>query len=193
MIPKLAAWLGVEPMYVPGYAVMVGVASILAASIILSQARREGVGLRDEARTLMLAYVGALAGGYLYEWIRVTPEALVRWTVEPYLHVGRAAYGGLIFALGAAFLHQRRIGAPPLRFFDRAALAMGPIYAFVRAGCFLEGCDYGAVTASALGVRYPSGSLAASAHAQAGGGALGAGSLPGHPTQLNEGDRKSGV
>ena len=63
---------------------------------------------------------------------------------------------------------------------------MGISFALVRVGCFLEGCDYGRPTALPWGVRFPSGSLAAQAHAAAGWVPDGAPSLPVHPTELYE-------
>lgn len=190
MKPYVLGWLALHDLpalLLPGYGAMVGLATLLAASIVLGATRREGGDVRGTATTLLLAYLGALGGGYVYEWIRVTPEALAALSIEPYLHVGRAAYGGLIFASLAALLHLRRRGAPIGAFFDRCALSLGVVFALVRAGCFLEGCDYGAVTEGPLGVHYPPGSIAALDHVARGWIGAGAPSLPVHPTQLYEG------
>lgn len=62
-------------------------------------------------------------------------------------------------------------------------IALG--HAFGRVGCFFAGCCYGAVTDSALGVRFPAGSSAARRFPEIADGRV-TGSLPVLPTQLFE-------
>ena len=88
--------------------------------------------------------------------------------LAPDEHPGRAAYGGLLFAIAAAALYLQRAREPLAPFFDRVAIGAGLTFALVRTGCFLAGCDYGLPTAHAWGVRFPPGSLAALDHARAG-------------------------
>jgi phosphatidylglycerol:prolipoprotein diacylglycerol transferase len=114
------------------------------------------------------------------------PAAVAAGSFRPVLHPGRAAYGGLLFAVGAAALYLRRAGQPLAPFFDRVAIGVGLTFALVRTGCFLAGCDYGLPTAHAWGVRFPPGSLVALDHARRGFVPRGASSLPVHPTQLYE-------
>lgn len=190
MRPLCEAWLaahGLPPWVAPSYATMVGIASVAASMIVLRRTEREGDDVRGAATTLLVAYVAALLGGYVYELLRVTPDAIAEGSLHPYLHVGRAAYGGLLFATLAAAIHVRRRGASVGAFFDRVSVTLGIVYAAVRTGCFLEGCDYGAATAGPLGVVYPPTSLAALDHVRAGWIEAGAASLPTHPTQLYEG------
>ena len=190
MKPVALEWVvahGLPEWIVPGYGTLAGLAALVAAALVLRLTERESGDARATATTLLLAYAAALGGGYVYEWLRVTPAALMAGSVEPYLHVGRAAYGGLLFATAVAALHLRRRGAPVTPFFDRIALGLGAVYALVRLGCFLEGCDYGTPTELWVGVRYPEGSLAALHHAHLGWIPVGSASLPTHPTQLYEG------
>jgi prolipoprotein diacylglyceryltransferase len=189
MRPLLVAWLlrhGWPGWLAPDYAVMVGVAGVASALLILRLAERDGARVDIQARALLLAYVGALFGGYVFEGLRAVPEALAAQSLDPIVFAGRAAYGGLLFGLLCPVLYLRRRGEPLAGFLDRATVAMGISFASVRVGCFLEGCDYGVPTASALGVRFPAGSLAAEAHGEAGFVPFGEASLPVHPTQLYE-------
>jgi prolipoprotein diacylglyceryltransferase len=181
------ASLGLPAWLAPTYATLVGVGAIVAAAIVLWLTEREGDDRRGTATTLLVAYVAALLGGYVYEGLRVTPEAIATLSLHPYMHVGRAAYGGLLFAALAAAVHVHRRGASPARFLDRVALVLGIVFLAVRTGCFLAGCDYGTPTESVLGVSYPPGSLAAIAHAEHGWIADGAASVPVHASQLYEG------
>jgi prolipoprotein diacylglyceryltransferase len=189
MKPLVLDWLvrhGLPAWLAPDYAMMVGLAAILGAVLAMRVARRDGEDLAVQARALLLAYAAALVGGFAFEWVRALPVAIAIGSPAPVLFAGRAAYGGLLAALVAPAVYLRKRPGAIAAFFDRAVLPMGIAFAFVRVGCFLEGCDYGQTTALAVGVRFPPGSLAANAHAAAGWVPEGAFSLPVHPTELYE-------
>ncbi|KYF65087.1 prolipoprotein diacylglyceryl transferase, partial [Sorangium cellulosum] len=182
-------WLerhGLPPWLAPTYAVMVAVAGLLGAAAFFWLVRRDRGDEAAEGRALLAGYVAALLGGHVFEALRAAPEALARGSWGPMLHAGRAAYGGLIAGVAVAVLVLLRHGAAVRPFLDRLVPGLGITYACVRTGCFLAGCDYGHVTAGALGVRFPAGSPAAEDHAAAGWVPLGAPSLPVHATQLYE-------
>ncbi|XXT22037.1 prolipoprotein diacylglyceryl transferase family protein [Sorangium sp. So ce429] len=182
-------WLerhGLPPWLSPTYAVMVAVAGLLGAMAFFWLVRRDEGDVAVEGRALLSGYVAALLGGHVFEALRAAPEALARGSWGPVLHAGRAAYGGLLAGVVVASLVLLRHRAPVRPFLDRLVPGLGITYACVRTGCFLAGCDYGRVTAGALGVRFPAGSPAAMDHAAAGWVPLGAPSLPVHPTQLYE-------
>jgi prolipoprotein diacylglyceryltransferase len=166
---------------------MVGLATFLGAILILRMAKRDRADVREQAFTLLLTYLACLLGGYVFEWVRMLPIAIAERSFSPILTAGRAAYGGLLGGLVFAPLWLRLRKQPVRPFLDRVTLGMGIEFAFVRAGCYLEGCDYGKPTASAFGVRFPAGSLAATDHVQRGFIPAGAPSLPVHPTELYEG------
>ncbi|WP_437637683.1 prolipoprotein diacylglyceryl transferase [Sorangium sp. So ce854] len=182
-------WLerhGLPPWLSPTYAVMVAVAGLLGGAAFFWLVRRDRGDVAVEGRALLAGYVAALLGGHVFEALRAAPEALARGSWGPMLHAGRAAYGGLIAGVAVAVLVLLRHGAAVRPFLDRLVPGLGITYACVRTGCFLAGCDYGRVTAGALGVRFPAGSPAADDHAAAGWVPLGAPSLPVHATQLYE-------
>jgi prolipoprotein diacylglyceryltransferase len=189
MRPALAAWLdarGLPAWLLPDYAILAGLASVLGVLLAVRLARRDGAPVAIEARAMAVAYLGALAGGYLIEILRLLPAAVSARSIEPLFEAGRAAYGGLLFGALAAALYLRLRGVPIAPFFDRVAISTGVVFAFVRTGCFLEGCDYGRVTAGPLGVRFPAFSDAALDHEARGWIATGTESLPVHATQLYE-------
>jgi len=189
MRPVLVAWLtrhGIPGWLAPDYMMLVGLSSLIAAVIALGHARRDGARVDLHARAFVLAYIVAIPGGYLFEAIRMLPAAIATRDITIILHAGRAAYGGLIASVGVAVLYLRRRGEPIGPFLNRIAVPAGIIFASVRTGCFLAGCDYGAITSSALGVRFPPGSLAAMDHAERGLIPFGAASLPVHATELYE-------
>ncbi|MBX3223977.1 MAG: prolipoprotein diacylglyceryl transferase, partial [Labilithrix sp.] len=189
MRPVFVAWLvrhGWPAWFCPDYVTMVGVATLVSAWLVLRQAERDGARTDVQARALVCTYVAALVGGYLFEWLRMIPVAVAERSILPIVLAGRAAYGGLLFGTLASVAYLRLRRAPCLPFLDRATLGMGLVFACVRFGCFLEGCDFGRPTASWAGVRFPAGSPAADAHALAGWIPSGAPSLPVHPTELYE-------
>ena len=189
MRPFVVNWLvrrGLPGWLAPEYFQLASLAALVGSAIALHLARRDGASRRHTARAIACAYLGALIGGYLFEALRAVPAAAVHGSWGPILHAGRAAYGGLLFAMAAAALYLRAAREPLAPFFDRVAVGVGLTFALVRTGCFLAGCDYGLPTAHAWGVRFPPGSLAALDHARRGFVPRGAASLPVHPTQLYE-------
>jgi len=189
MRPVLVAWLarqGLPVWLAPDYFQLASVATLLGAALALRLAARDGASRKHTANAIACAYVAALVGGYLFEALRAVPAGLATRSWHPVVHAGRAAYGGLLFAIAAAALYLRRAHQPLAPFFDRVAVGVGLTFALVRTGCFLAGCDYGLPTAQAWGVRFPPGSLAALDHARRGFVPPGAPSLPVHPTELYE-------
>ena len=189
MKPSVVAWLvgqGLPGWLVPDYFRLAAIAALVASALALRFAAHDRASQMHTARAIACAYLGALAGGYLFEAARALPAALASGAWRAVLHPGRAAYGGLLAAIGAASLYLVANRQPIAEFFDRIAVGAGLSFAFVRTGCFLAGCDYGLPTARAWGVRFPRGSLAALDHARRGFIPPGAPSLPVHPTQLYE-------
>ncbi|HEY2901318.1 MAG TPA: prolipoprotein diacylglyceryl transferase family protein [Polyangia bacterium] len=189
MRPVALAWFvrhGGPAALFPDYFSLAAIAALLASVITLWLAARDGASQRHTAHAIACAYVAALAGGYVFEALRALPAAAAAGSWRPVTHAGRAAYGGLLAAIGAAVLYLRAARQPVAPFFDRVAIGTGLTFALVRTGCFLAGCDYGWPTASVLGVRFPPGSLAALDQARRGLVPPGSASLPVHPTQLYE-------
>jgi phosphatidylglycerol:prolipoprotein diacylglycerol transferase len=189
MRPVVVAWLGGHGLpgwLLPDYFTFAVIATLIGSVIALRLAERDGASRVHTARAIACAYLGALAGGYLFEALRALPAAALAGSWAPVAHAGRAAYGGLLFAVLAAALYLRATGQPLAPFFDRVSVGTGLTFTLVRTGCFLAGCDYGRPTSSALGVRFPPRSLAALDHARRGFVAAGSPSLPVHPTELYE-------
>ena len=81
---------------------------------------------------------------------------------------GFVLYGGLIGGILCAALYVKMRGERITRIGDLAAPGMMIGIAFGRIGCFLNGCCYGHVTQSFLGVAFPKGSPAYSEQLKAG-------------------------
>ena len=189
MRPWAVAWMvrhGLPGWFVPDYFKLAVIAALATSVIGLRLAEHDRVSIHHTARAMACAYVGALAGGYVFESVRALPGALATGSWHTVLHPGRAAYGGLLAAIGAAAMYLAATRQPVAGFFDRMAIGAGLSFVLVRTGCFLAGCDYGLPTGQIWGVRFPPGSLAALDHARRGIIPRGAPSLPVHPTQIYE-------
>lgn len=189
MRPIVLAWLAHHDLpgwLLPDYFELAALATLVGSLLALRLAARDGASRTHTARAIACAYLAALVGGYLFEALRALPAALAVHSLRPLAHRGRAAYGGLLFAIVAAAVYLRSVREPLAPFFDRVAVGAGLTFALVRTGCFLAGCDYGLPTAHLWGVRFPVGSIAALDHLRRGFVPRGAPSLPVHPTQLYE-------
>jgi phosphatidylglycerol:prolipoprotein diacylglycerol transferase len=171
--------------WLPGWAVLQVIA--MAAAFAWFWRRTPG----DLARLricLLVGLAGAAAGAALFgmairipAWVRSGFElrALVRGGIMAY-----GALGGLSVAFAAM---TRRSGYSVGSSLDRLAPCMGVLVFFARIGCFFGGCEFGVVTSSPLGVRFPPQSPAFRQHLEAGLIlASDRGSLAVHPTQLYE-------
>jgi phosphatidylglycerol:prolipoprotein diacylglycerol transferase len=100
---------------------------------------------------------------------------------------GLTYYGGFIMAsaTGVAFLKWQK--APVLRTVDTTGWLIPFGLAWGRIGCFFNGCCFGTITDSPVGVIFPAGSQASRQQFDQGTlSAINLESLPVHPTQLYE-------
>lgn len=148
-------------------------------------------GARGERRRGVLCYLGglfgAVTGATLLPMVLRLPVALNTFDFHSLFVGDRMAIGALVgFALVATWA-AGRVGLERWRALDRLAPSMGALVIFGRIGCFLEGCDFGAITGVPWGVAYPAGSHAFE-HQLARGlvRATDGAALPVHPAQLYE-------
>ena len=162
-----------------------GIAALIGAIVVLRLARHDGERVDVQANALLAGYVAAFVGGHAFPSILALPSAIAAHDVMR-LSAGRASYGALLGGAAATVLVLRLHRASSLAVLDRAAACAGFVFALLRVGCFLDGCDYGHVTGSVVGISFPVDSRAALQHADLGFVPLGSASLPVYPTQLFE-------
>jgi prolipoprotein diacylglyceryltransferase len=185
----LTAWLlerGLPAWLCPDALMLVGVAGFLGGFLVLRRAMRDGAAVHEEARALALAFAAAWLGGFLFEAALKIPDVLATRSLEPLRGNGADMYAAILAGslVPAVYLRLRR--QPVLAYLDRSTLLWGVSIACARLGCFMNGCDFGFPTASFLGLRFPSGTPVAEAHAAMGWVRSGSACLPVHPTQLYE-------
>lgn len=164
----------------------------MAAYFVLRRHSQAVAGLHPDGSSQLLVF--AMAGGALGARLAYVAE---HWTAEfaglPFTEVFRFDKGGLMFygGLGGAIAAIAVFSILKRHSFwallDLSAIAVSLGHAFGRVGCFLNGCCYGRVTQSLVGVCYPAGSEPW--HAQVAQGLLQRSaprSLPVVPSQLVE-------
>jgi len=136
--------------------------------------------------------VGARLAFVAADWEHYSKDPLGIFRVD---QGGLIFYGGLICAAVALFFFARARKQKFSSLVDFTITSVPAAHAFGRAGCFLNGCCFGALSGRLPGVCYPGpraavplGSLAWQHHVRAGWiqKAAAAQSLPVHPVQLYE-------
>ncbi len=177
---SMTSWLtaAIDPMFAWAAALL----AALAYSV--RSARRSGLDPRSMYCAVVFAILGGLWGGHLlglivHGWVGGALAVFQFW------HGGKSYYGGLLGGGTAAglFFHNRKL--PVLAYADASMPALALGYSIGRMGCFLNGDDYGTVSAVSWAVVFPSGTEAHAAHLTRGWISSGAmWSLPVHPVQL---------
>jgi hypothetical protein len=160
-----------------------GLTQGLAAAIALGY-----VGFRTRRWSLVACFALALPAGVLGAFaLGLLYRLLDRLRGEDADLIGLALYGALVgIAAAFAYLAKRR-GLPALASLDLIAPALALLIAVGRLGCFLAGCDAGAISTSPLSLHFPQGSAVFRDHvAQGVVLTTDEWSLAVHPTQLYE-------
>jgi len=162
-------------------------AGVVAAFVLLVLSKRS----RPERAHLAVLFApgiaGAAVGATLLPVLLRLPAALAARSLAPLLAGDLMAIGGLVGFAGAVALAARLLGRGAARALDQLAPSMGALVVFGRIGCFLEGCDFGALSHVPWAVAYPAGSHAFEHHVALGlVHASAATSRPVHPAQLYE-------
>jgi prolipoprotein diacylglyceryltransferase len=117
-----------------------------------------GVG-RHTLRPFAWGVLGAVAGGLLVGNISLLARLVARGRSGP-VEIEIAGTGALLGMAAAYAWASRRRGITAARALDDLSLAIGPMWALSRVGCFFAGCDFGAPFRGAWAMRYPPGTAA---------------------------------
>ncbi|CFX90419.1 Prolipoprotein diacylglyceryl transferase [Syntrophomonas zehnderi OL-4] len=157
MHPILFSW-GKFNVYSWGF--MLAVAIIVAIFGLTKMFKREGYDPNTAIDLVIILIITGVLGARLayivvYQWqdFLMNPAAVLIPGAEGFQ--GLIWYGALFIALPVFIWYVRRKNYPLWNMLDIFAPFVALGYAIVRIGCFLEGCCYGNVTNSALGVVFP--------------------------------------
>lgn len=149
----------IGPITVYGYGLMIGIGVLFC--ILMGMMRAKKHGLKEEAIIdiaiygLICGFIGAKLLFVIVEWKTFINNPMSVLGTE-----GFVVYGGISAGVLAAIVYCRLKKLVFLEYFDLAAASIALAQGFGRIGCFLAGCCYGRETDLALGVVFPSGSMA---------------------------------
>ena len=138
------------------YGVMAAVGFMAAVGLIQLN-RKEAKLTSDQASNMIfIAMVSGVLGSRIFYVIQFWEQFRDNWADIIRIDKGGLVfYGGFILALISLYTYCRRIKVDFIKVFDIMTPAMTVGHACGRIGCFLNGCCFGTVTKSWLGVYYP--------------------------------------
>jgi phosphatidylglycerol:prolipoprotein diacylglycerol transferase len=143
------------PLTVYTYGVLLAAAYLLGLQLALVRARRQGLDAQRVMDLGILVIVSALVGAKLllvvvdFDQFRADPAALFSIARS-----GGVFYGGLIFAVAAAFWYLRRHPLPFWSTCDVFAPGIALGHVIGRMGCFFAGCCWGRPTTLPWGITF---------------------------------------
>ncbi len=156
------------PVVVGSYGVMLAIAFMAGIYITMRLAERREID-RDKVLNLcFIILIAAIIGSRLLYVVTHLDEFQGRWLytflpVQPDGSIGLSGLiflGGFIAALLAALVYVKKQNIPAFKMADSAAPALAFGLFVGRIGCFLNGCCFGKICDTALGVKFPAGSAA---------------------------------
>lgn len=159
-----------QPVY--GYGLMLVLSFVFGAQLMKYLARRCGFNGDTFVNASLIALISGVIGARLSHVLEslasnngeFANNGRPAWdNFKAMLNVssgGLTFYGGFLLATPVLIWYARRKRVPVLKGMDIVAPCLMVGLAFGRAGCFMNGCCYGAETDFALGVQFPYGSNA---------------------------------
>src|SRR6186997_3301631 len=176
---ELPAFLGIGPITVYSYGVLLAAAYLLGLKFAMVRAKSRGL---DETRVLDLGIyiiISALIGAKLLllvtDWNTFVGDPRELLTLA---RSGGVFYGGLILAVVVALWYIRRIGLPLWTTTDVFAPGIALGHVVGRFGCLFAGCCFGKPTTLPWGITFTDPFAAANVGTPL--------NIPLHPTQLYE-------
>jgi len=152
--------LQLGPVKVFAWGFMLAVAVIIAVVGIGRQLEKEGYQSDIAIDLILLTVICGIIGGRLsyiaiYEWADFLRDPWMVLSLREGGIQGLVWYGSLVGGVIPFLIYLRKKKLPVWPIADIFAPFVALGYALVRIGCFLEGCCYGKVTSSGLGVVFP--------------------------------------
>lgn len=142
------------------WGLLLAIAVIIAFYGIEKVFEREGLDSTDLFYMIVIMIIAGILGGrvayiLVYEWAILITEPLSLITITSGGISGLIWYGGVVGGIIPFIYYIRKNSWSFWQLGDIFAPFIALGYAIVRIGCFLNGCCYGAITNSPLGVVFP--------------------------------------
>ena len=156
MCPRL---IEIGSFSLPTYGVLVALGFLLGLHIAGKLAERDGLDRHQVANLGVYIALAAILGAKVFyvfsQWDYYSSDWGRLFTLSA-LQTGGVFYGGLLAAIGVAYVFTKRYGLPWLRTADALAPGVAAGHAVGRLGCFAAGCCWGKPTALPWGVEFSS-------------------------------------
>jgi len=146
--------IGNYPIY--SYGVMIVIAYFFGLWIVKRETNRKGLRPSDAENIAFILVICAVIGARIwYVWEHWLDYAHSPFDIFKVWEGGLVFYGGFIGAVIGTFIyiHYKRI--PFYKMGDAFAPGIALSIGIGRIGCFLNGCCYGKLTNSWIGIKYP--------------------------------------
>ena len=146
--------IGSYPIY--SYGVMIVIAYFLGLWAVKRESERTGLNPADaENISFILIICGVIGARIWYVWEHWQDYAYTPFDIFKVWQGGLVFYGGLIGAVVGTYLYIKYKKIHFLKTGDAFAPGIALAIGVGRIGCFLNGCCYGKLTHSWIGVSYP--------------------------------------
>ena len=151
--------LTIGKLTVHGYGLMIAIGILAAVAVAMLRAKKREMDQEPILDIVLIAMIGGFLGSKIL-YIIVEWKSFIKDPIKFLGGGGFVVYGGIILGLTVAFLYFKWKKLDFFAYMDLCMPSVSIAQGIGRIGCFLAGCCYGAPTDSALGVVFPSGSLA---------------------------------
>jgi len=146
--------IGSYPIY--SYGVMIVIAYFLGLWVVKRESKRLGLNPADaENISFVLIICGIIGARIWYVWEHWQDYAHTPFDIFKVWQGGLVFYGGFIGAVIGTYFYIKYKKIPLLITGDAFAPGIALAIGVGRIGCFLNGCCYGKLTHSWIGVSYP--------------------------------------
>ena len=142
------------------YGVMAAL-GFISAIFMMEYNRRFANLTKDQCSNLLfIALLTGIVGARIFYFIQFYDQFRgEEWRIIRVDQGGLVFYGGFLLAFASIVIYSRKAHIDPIRVLDVLSPAMALAHAFGRIGCFLNGCCFGRITSSIIGVTPPAGSV----------------------------------
>jgi len=144
---------------IASYGAMLALGTIFGAFVATILARRDGISRDTVIDITFWGVICGIIGAKLWFVAQSWDDYQDKWDLLRTFRGGVVYYGGLLGGTIGVVGYARWKRLPLLKTLDISAPAGALGLVFGRLGCFLNGCCYGRLTDSPLGIRFPAPSI----------------------------------